>query len=90
MGVAALSGQAVVLLCGLLGLYIVRLITRYAKLMQFRGPSGTGISNWPHSMAMLRGNCHEWYAAINKKHGARQLLDIGAVLCVSIRMSDLA
>ncbi|KAJ5578132.1 uncharacterized protein N7459_007096 [Penicillium hispanicum] len=69
MAVATLSGQAVVLLCGLLGLYIVRLIARYVKLMHFGGPSGSGISNWPHSMAMLRGNCHVWYADANKKHG---------------------
>ncbi|OGE46976.1 hypothetical protein PENARI_c081G00866 [Penicillium arizonense] len=69
MAVADLSGQAVTLFCCLLSLYVFRIITTYAKLMQFRGPSGTGISNWPHSMAMLRGNCHEWYAEVNKKHG---------------------
>ncbi|KAJ5620039.1 hypothetical protein N7510_004023 [Penicillium lagena] len=69
MGVTTLSGQAVTLLCGLLSLYIFRAITAYAKLRQFRGPSWTGISNWPHSMAMLRGNCHEWYAEANQKHG---------------------
>ncbi|KAJ5166639.1 uncharacterized protein N7482_005420 [Penicillium canariense] len=62
MGVAILSGQAVTLVCGLLSLYMLRTIATYAKLRQFRGPSWTGISNWPHSMAMLRGNCHEWYA----------------------------
>lgn len=80
MGVATLSGQAVTLLCGLLGLYIFRIITTYAKLRQFRGPSWTGISNWPHSMAMLRGNCHEWYAEVNKKHGARHLPGISCAL----------
>ncbi|KAJ5836309.1 hypothetical protein N7447_002335 [Penicillium robsamsonii] len=69
MGVAFLSNQAMTLLCGLLGLYIFRVITTYAKLMQFKGPSGTGISNWPHSMAILGRNCHEWYAEVNKKHG---------------------
>ncbi|KAJ6013104.1 hypothetical protein N7499_012292 [Penicillium canescens] len=69
MAVADLSGQAVTLVCCLLSLYVFKIITTYAKLMQFRGPSGTGISNWPHSMAMLRGNCHEWYAEVNKKYG---------------------
>lgn len=57
----------------------------YAKLMQFRGPLGTGISNWPHSMAMLRGNCHEWYAEVNKKYGA-SYLQAPLVLCVSTRV----
>jgi hypothetical protein len=80
MAVADLSGQAVTLFCCLLSLYVFRIITTYAKLMQFRGPSGTGISNWPHSMAMLRGNCHEWYAEVNKKHGARDFLDISYAL----------
>ncbi|KAJ5958903.1 uncharacterized protein N7479_006053 [Penicillium vulpinum] len=69
MGIAVSSSQAVTLLCGLLGLYIIRIVTTYAKFSKFRGPLGTGISNWPHSMAMLRGNCHEWYAEVNKKYG---------------------
>ncbi|KAJ5865564.1 hypothetical protein N7534_000117 [Penicillium rubens] len=69
MMLTAVSGQVVTLLCGLLGLYVFRIIATYVKLMQFRGPPGTGISNWPHSMAMLRGNCHEWYAEVNKKYG---------------------
>ncbi|OQD66167.1 hypothetical protein PENPOL_c005G05328 [Penicillium polonicum] len=69
MGVAALSSQSVMLLCGLLGLYIFKIITGYVKLMQFRGPSWTGISNWPHSIAILGGNCHEWYAEVSNKHG---------------------
>jgi hypothetical protein len=80
MGVATLSGQAVMFLCGLLGLYIFRVIATYTKLRQFRGPSWTGISNWPHSMAMLRGNCHEWYAEVNKKHGLRHLPGISCAL----------
>ncbi|KAL6232017.1 hypothetical protein BDW75DRAFT_29334 [Aspergillus navahoensis] len=64
-----LREQAVTLLCGLLALYIFRKIMTYAKLARFGGPSWTGISGWPHSMAMLRGNCHEWYALANEKHG---------------------
>ncbi|KAL2830846.1 cytochrome P450 [Aspergillus cavernicola] len=69
MELATLSGQAVALLCGLFGLYIFNTITTYAKLRQFRGPAWASISNWPHSMAMLRGNCHEWYEEVSKKHG---------------------
>jgi hypothetical protein len=70
MGVDTLYGQGVTLICGLLALYIFRITTLYAKLRKFRGPSWTGISNWPHSIAILRGNCHEWYAEVNNKHGA--------------------
>ncbi|KAL2817624.1 cytochrome P450 [Aspergillus granulosus] len=69
MAIVPLSGHIVALVCGFLGLFIVRTITTYATLRKFRGPSWTGISNWPHSMAMLRGHCHEWYAAVSKKHG---------------------
>ncbi|KAJ6080543.1 hypothetical protein N7467_010296 [Penicillium canescens] len=68
MGVPMLSWQAVTLLYILLRLYIYRTIMTYAKLREFRGPSWTGISNWPYSMAMLRGNCHEWYIEVNKKY----------------------
>ncbi|KAL2858433.1 cytochrome P450 [Aspergillus pseudoustus] len=67
---ASLSGQLVAALVGaLVGLYIVRTLTTYAKLRSFRGPSWTAISNWPHSMAMLSGHCHEWYAQVSKKYG---------------------
>ncbi|KAK4868191.1 hypothetical protein LT330_007389 [Penicillium expansum] len=69
MGVAVLSDHAVTLLCGLLGLYAFRIIMAYVKLIHFPGPSWTGISNWPHSIAILGGNCHEWYAEVSKKHG---------------------
>ncbi|KAJ5663927.1 hypothetical protein N7507_004658 [Penicillium longicatenatum] len=69
MGDATLLSQAVTLFCVLLGLYIFKITTTYTKLKQFRGPSLTGISNWPHSLALLRGNCHEWYAKVNEKHG---------------------
>jgi hypothetical protein len=73
MELPMLPWHVVTLLCSLLGLYVYRTIMMYAKLREFRGPSWTGISNWPHSMAMLGGNCHEWYAEVNKKYGARHL-----------------
>ncbi|KAL4744767.1 hypothetical protein BDW72DRAFT_74740 [Aspergillus terricola var. indicus] len=69
MPLVALREHAVTLLCGLLALYVLRVIMTYAKLARFRGPAWTGISNWPHSIAMLRGNCHEWYAQANEKNG---------------------
>lgn len=85
---ATLPVQVVTILCGLLGLYIFRAIIAYAKLRQFQGPSWTSISNWPHSMAMLRGNCHEWYAEISKKHGAGHIRHLSS-FCISIRMPRL-
>ncbi|KAL2785026.1 cytochrome P450 [Aspergillus keveii] len=69
MVIATSSAPLGALICGLVGLYILRTITTYAKLRQFKGPSWTGISNWPHSMAMLGGHCHEWYAAVSKQYG---------------------
>jgi hypothetical protein len=79
MAIDTMSGPAVMALCGLLILYVLRTVTMYAKLRQFRGPTWTGISNWPHSVAMLRGNCHEWYAEVNKEYGAENLR--GTFLC---------
>ena len=64
-----MAWPAWIVLGGLVLLYVLRTISTYARLQQFRGPRWTGISNWPHSIAMLRGNCHEWYAAVNKKYG---------------------
>lgn len=72
MAGATLFSQAVIPLCVLLGLYFFKIISTYTKLMQFRGPLWTGISNWPHSIALLRENCHEWYAEVNEKHGERR------------------
>ena len=68
-----MSGPAWIVLGGLVLLYVLRTISTYARLQQFRGPRWTGISNWPHSIAMLRGNCHEWYEAVNKKYGKSRL-----------------
>ena len=72
MGVlTAVSGPSALLVGGVLVLYyIVSVIANYAKLKKFRGPAWTGVSSWPHSMAMLSLNCHKWYAAVNKKYGA--------------------
>lgn len=61
----------VTLLIGLLSFY---LWATYTKLKQFRGPRWTGISNWPHSLAILSGNCHEWYAEVSQKYGMMNFL----------------
>ena len=64
------SSEHALLLCGLAGLYYVAVtIANYARLRSFPGPRWTGVSNWPHSRAMLAGNCHEWYAQVNRTHG---------------------
>ncbi|KJK90548.1 hypothetical protein H633G_05559 [Metarhizium anisopliae BRIP 53284] len=54
---------------GLIGLYILRLTWQFFKLRRFAGPPWTGLSNVPHSRAMLRGDCHRWYADVNRKYG---------------------
>lgn len=54
---------------GLIAISIFKAITRYTKLRHFPGPRWTAISDWPHSLAMLRGNCHKWYADVSEKHG---------------------
>jgi hypothetical protein len=69
MGLNIAFSPAATLFCGLVILWIVKTITSYAKLRQFQGPRWTGISNWPHSLALLRHNCHEWYAEVNNKYG---------------------
>lgn len=75
MGIlAALSKHTAPLLCGLLGLYIISKIVVYARLRRFAGPAWTGFTDWPHSRAMLRNNCHEWYAGISERYGARHPL----------------
>lgn len=77
-----LTGNVVPFLLGLFGLSIVRTIVTYSKLRQFGGPRWTGWTGWPHSRAMLRGNCHKWYAEVNEKYGMRYYLNL-----VSLPMS---
>ncbi|OAQ90363.1 cytochrome P450 52A11 [Purpureocillium lilacinum] len=47
----------------------VRCAAAYLRLRQFGGPRWTGVSNWPHSVAMLQNRCHEWYEEANRKYG---------------------
>ena len=47
----------------------VRCAAAYLRLRQFGGPRWTGVSNWPHSVAMLQHRCHEWYEEANRKYG---------------------
>lgn len=57
-----------VILCSLITICIFS-ITRYTKLRHFPGPQWTAISDWPHSLAMLSGNCHKWYGDVSEKYG---------------------
>lgn len=61
--------QLTSLALGLIGLYILRLTWQFFKLRRFAGPPWTGLSNVPHSRAMLHGDCHRWYADVNRKYG---------------------
>ncbi|OJJ07012.1 hypothetical protein ASPVEDRAFT_46392 [Aspergillus versicolor CBS 583.65] len=56
------------IICSLVAICIFS-ITRYTKLRHFPGPRWTAISDWPHSLAMLSGNCHKWYADVSEKYG---------------------
>lgn len=42
---------------------------RYQKLSSFRGPPLAALSDVPHRLAMLGGQCHLFYAQANKKYG---------------------
>ncbi|KHO01514.1 Cytochrome P450 [Metarhizium album ARSEF 1941] len=61
--------ELALLALGLVGLYMVKLTWHFVKLRRFPGPPCTGISNIPHSRAMLRGECHKWYADVSRKYG---------------------
>ncbi|CAI6100909.1 unnamed protein product [Clonostachys chloroleuca] len=51
------------------GLYIIQACVVYFRLRQVKGPWLTGISGWPHSLAILSERCHEWYEEANQKYG---------------------
>ncbi|VUC29153.1 unnamed protein product [Clonostachys rosea] len=51
------------------GLYSLQTCVVYFRLRKIKGPWLTGISDWPHSLAMLSTRCHEWYAEANQKFG---------------------
>ncbi|CAG9954496.1 unnamed protein product [Clonostachys rosea f. rosea IK726] len=51
------------------GLYIIQTCVVYFRLRKVKGPWLTGISGWPHSLAILSERCHEWYEEANKKYG---------------------
>jgi hypothetical protein len=66
---ASVSEHRELLVCVLLGLFVIKKLVVYSKLRQFGGPRWTGFSDWPHSWAMLQDRCHELYEQANLKHG---------------------
>lgn len=70
MGILAARAEQwfVPLLGFLVVVYFVNKLVVYARLRQFRGPRWTGLTDLPHSKAMLH-NCHEWYADVSDKYG---------------------
>ncbi|KAF5265496.1 hypothetical protein FOXYS1_3688 [Fusarium oxysporum] len=66
---ASVSEHRELLVCALLGLFVIKKLVVYSKLRQFGGPRWTGFSDWPHSWAMLQDRCHELYEQANLKHG---------------------
>ena len=53
----------------LICIYLAGKIWTYARLRRFRGEPWTGLTDIPHSLAMLRGDCHTWYADTCNKYG---------------------
>ena len=68
--------QSGAIVTGVIILYLLRKVAIYTKLRQFGGPIGTGISDWPHSKALLSPNCHEWYESISKQYGGCTILAV--------------
>ncbi|KAI6294413.1 hypothetical protein MCOR10_006195 [Pyricularia oryzae] len=62
LGVQAIVGIAI-------ASYAVWTIVSYRRLSHIPGPRWTGVSNIPHSLAFLSGECHKWYHAASNKHG---------------------
>ena len=73
MGLITSFVPAYILTGGLLVVWIFKVFTDYAKLRKFKGPRWTGVSNWPHSLAIFNHNCHEWYGEVNNKYGVQSL-----------------
>lgn len=49
--------------------YLIRKIIVFNRLRKFRGPPGTGFTNFFHSKAYIGPKCHEWYTYVNEKYG---------------------
>jgi cytochrome P450 len=51
------------------GLYLVRVLWRFNRLRPFGGSVLVGLSDWPHSVAMMSGRLQDFFTAANAKYG---------------------
>lgn len=59
---------------GLIGLIfllnlIVQKMLAYWRLRHFKGPPGTGWTDFFHSKEMIRPRLHDWYESVTEKYG---------------------
>lgn len=48
---------------------VVQKTLAYWRLRQFRGPPGTGLTDFFHSKEMIGPRLHDWYEVVNEKYG---------------------
>lgn len=48
---------------------IVQKTVAYCRLRHFRGPPGTGLTDFFHSKEMIGPRLHDWYESVNEKYG---------------------
>lgn len=44
----------------------------YYRLRHFKGPPGTGLTNFFHSREMIRPALHEWYKQVSDNYGKKR------------------
>lgn len=70
MGVLVLASEyGLLLISAAVVVYLVKAFQVYVRLRHFDGPFWAGISDWPHSRAMMNNTSHDWYADITEKYG---------------------
>lgn len=50
-------------------IFILQKTRAYRRLQHFRGPPGTGLTNFFHSKNMIGPRLHDWYEIVNEKYG---------------------
>lgn len=48
---------------------IVQKTLAYWRLRHFRGPPGTGLTDFFHSKEIIRPRLHDWYESVTEKYG---------------------
>ncbi|KAI3395962.1 hypothetical protein diail_601 [Diaporthe ilicicola] len=54
-----------------LTIILVKKTLQYYRLRHFRGPPGTGLTEFFHSKEMIGPNLHEWYKSVSEKYGEK-------------------